>query len=190
MSAMLFVFMGRPGAGKGVQSELLSKKLDCSIFSTGGRVRHIAKQPTALGKKIAEISNAGGLTPFWFASFLFEEALFTLSDDESMIFEGVGRKLPEAKLFAEINSWLGRDFRIINLEASEATVTERLKKRREKEGREDDAGDKLLTRFENFNLETAPSLEFFRSLGKVIDVDGEPLPDIVFAEVCKKLSLE
>ncbi len=182
--------MGRPGAGKGVQSELLSKKLNCAIFSTGSKVRHIAKQPTALGKKIAEVSNAGGLTPFWFASFLFEEALFTLADDESMIFEGVGRKLPEAKLFAEINEWLGRDYKIINLNASEATVTKRLEKRRETSGREDDAGDKLIHRFENYNLETVPALEFFRSIGKVIDIDGEPLPEVVFTEVLSKLSIQ
>ena len=180
--------MGRPGAGKGVQSEMLAKKIGCTVFSTGARCRSLAKQSTALGKKVAETIHAGNLTPYWLASFLFEEALFALADDEQIIFEGVGRKLPEAKLFAEINTWLGRDFRIINLEASEETVTERLHKRREIEGREDDAGDKLATRFTNFNNETAPALEFFRSIGKVIDIDGEPLPDAVFASVLEKLA--
>lgn len=188
MSVNTFIFMGRPGAGKGMQSGLLSQTLKLPIFSTGDRVREVAKEPTMLGKKIAEISNSGKLTPFWFAAYLFEEALFKLGDNEGIIFEGVGRKVEEAKLFAEIMEWLGRDYRVINLETSEETVTGRLLKRSEVSGREDDRGDKLGTRFKHYDTHTSPALDFFDSLGKVIHINGEPLPEVVHAEVVSAIN--
>ena len=179
----LIIFMGRPGSGKGVQSEMLSKALGLPVFSTGAEVRKTALEDTLLGKRIKEISDIGGLTPFWFASYLFEKALFVLKDDESLIFEGVGRKLGEAQLFAEIASWLGRDFRVIYLEVCEETVGQRLEKRRETSGRPDDQGEKLENRFKHYNEETLPALEYFKSLGKVIEIDGEPDADTVHAHV-------
>src|SRR5690606_4330634 len=111
MSINTFVFMGRPGSGMAVQSALLSEKLSFPIFSTGSRVREISKNDHALAKKINDVQASGGLTPHWFASFLFQEALFAKNGDEGLIFEGVGRKEPEARLFAEIHEWLESDFR-------------------------------------------------------------------------------
>lgn len=187
MSINTFVFMGRPGAGKGVQSELLSKRLGLPIFSTGNRVREVSKQAHVLGRKVKEISESGGLTPFWFASFLFQEALFSKEEGTGMIFEGVGRKEPEARLFAEVHEWLGDDFRILYLNVSEKTVRERLEKRRAVEGRVDDVPEKITVRLENYERDTVASLAFFRSIGKVIDIDGESLPDAVHGEIMKKI---
>ena len=182
-----FIFMGRPGAGKGVQSALLSEKLGLPVFSTGDKVRETAKAGHALGKKIKEVSESGANTPFWFASFLFQEALFSRKDGEGMIFEGVGRREPEARLFHEIHEWLGSDYRIIYLNVSDDTVTKRLLKRGETGGRADDIPDKIKIRLENFYEDTEPALDFFRSVGKVIEIDGEPAPEEVFKSVLAKI---
>lgn len=181
-----FVLMGLPGSGKGKQSELLAEKLKCKIFSTGVRVREIAQENSSFGHKIKEIHDSGDLTPSWFASFLFEEAYLALDNNEAIIFEGLGRIESEARLFAEISEWLGRDFRVIYLDVSEQSVIERLNKRRGIEGRADDSN--IQNRFDNFNAQTIPALNYFRSLNKVIDIDGEPLPDAVFAELWQKVS--
>ncbi|MEK7135288.1 MAG: nucleoside monophosphate kinase [Patescibacteria group bacterium] len=183
-----FIFMGRPGSGKGVQSALLSEKLSLPVFSTGNRVRETAKADHKLGKKIKEVSESGGLTPFWFASFLFQEALFTKKDGEGMIFEGVGRKEPEAKLFHEVHEFLESDYRVIYLNVSPETVIKRLLKRGETEGRADDNPESIKIRLENFEKETRPAIEFFRSVGKVIEIDGEPLPEVVAEAVMQKLN--
>ncbi|NCN08121.1 hypothetical protein GW944_00930, partial [Candidatus Parcubacteria bacterium] len=84
--------------------------------------------------------------------------------------------------------WLNRDFRVLNLIISEDTARKRLNKRREIEGRKDDAPEILEKRLENFYKDTVPSLEYLRSIGKVIDIDGEPLPDEVSKEVWEKIS--
>ncbi len=183
MTINTFIFMGKPGAGKGVQSDLLAEKMGFSVFSTGGKVREISKAPHALGQKIKSVQEAGGLTPHWFASFLFQEALFAKEPGQGIVFEGVGRKEPEAKLFAEIHEWLESDFRVFHLNVTDETVMERLIRRGELEGRADDVPEKIGVRLENFYKETTPSLEFFRSIGKVVEIDGEPAMEEVAAEV-------
>ena len=183
-----FVFMGLPGSGKGKQTELLSEKTGFLVVSTGAKLREIVKVGTAMSKKVAEVMNAGELLPSWFVSYIFQEALFSLQEDSGIIFEGVGRKEAEARLFTETCEWLGRDFRVLNIKVSETTVSERLHKRQEIEGRTDDNPAIFQNRLKNFYEHTTPALEFFRSIGKVIDIDGEPLPDLVFTELWQKVS--
>ena len=182
--------MGLPGSGKGAQSALLAKKLGCPVFSTGNRVREIAKEDTILGHKVKEISDSGALTPAWFASFLFEEALFALKEGEQIIFEGVGRREDEARLFAEICQWLGHDFRVLFLDVKEESVIARIHKRRELENRKDDNDETIKNRLDNYLAHTLPAVNYFRSIGKVIEINGEPLQPEVFAQVCNKLGLE
>ncbi|KKQ83270.1 MAG: adenylate kinase [Parcubacteria group bacterium GW2011_GWB1_38_8] len=179
--------MGRPGSGKGAQSKLLAQKLGCKVFSTGGHMREIAKRDSFFGRKIKEIVDSGGLTPYWFASFVFEEILFSLEGNEKVVFEGIGRKEAEARLFTEISEWLGRDFIVIYLDVSEKTIIERLKKRRLKEGRVDD--NNVQNRLNNYNTDTIHAIDFFRSIGKVIDIDGEPSPDAIANLIWEKLSV-
>lgn len=181
--------MGVPGAGKGKQSELLSQKTGFAIYSTGAELRSIAKVGGALGDKIGEVMRSGGLMPAWLASFLFQRSLIFLEPEEGIIYEGVGRKRAEAELFAEVCDWIGRDFRVLHLNVSEDSSRERLGKRHKLEGREDDHPETITRRFEHFHAETVPSLEYFRSIGKVMEIDGEPLPDAVFKEVCEKLGI-
>lgn len=177
--------MGRPGSGKGVQTEILAAKLGSKVFSTGKRLRDIAKEDSVLGRKVGKILDSGDLVPSWLASFLFGEVFLSLNNKEVIIFDGIGRQESEAKLFAEICDWLGRDFQVINLDVSEKTVTGRINKRHVVEDRTDD--DNIQDRFTKYNTQTMPALNFFRSIGKVIDIDGEPLPDIVAAEIQEKL---
>jgi adenylate kinase family enzyme len=180
-----FVFMGRPGSGKDVQAEFLSNKLGCKVYSIGGRLREIARQDSKFGHKVSETIDSGDLTPVWLASYLFQEVILNLDDNENAVMHGVGRREPEARLFSEVCNWIDRDFIIINLEVSEKTVIERLNKRSKVEKRGDD--DDVQNRFNEFNKHTVPALNFFRSIGKVIDIDGEPVEEVVAAEVWQKI---
>lgn len=179
--------MGRPGSGKGMQAKMLAEKLGYPVYSTGAKVREISKGATYLGNRIKEIQEKGELTPPWFASYLFEDALLHLSLDDGLIFEGAGRTESEARLFDEVNGWLGRDYRILYLDVKEESILARLSKRHGVEGRVDDDPERVQTRFKEFAVRTMPALGYFRSIGKVIEIDGEPLPDAVFAQVLSEI---
>ena len=181
-----FVFMGLPGAGKGKQSEMLSEKLGYKISSTGDEFREIARRGGTLGEKVNEVMMAGDNMPAWFAIHVFQKTLLETPKENGLIFEGVGRKEPEAKNFAEVCEWIGRDFAIICLNVDEAIAKERLIKR----GRADDVHETISSRIANFYKDTQPAIDYFRSIGKVIEIDGNPLPEPVFAEVCEKLGIK
>ena len=180
--------MGLPGSGKGKQTELLSEKTGFMVASTGSKLREVIKKGNTIGKKVAEVMNSGELMPSWFVSYIFQQALFEIKEGEGIIFEGAGRIEAEARLFTEVCGWLERDFRILHIKVSETVVAERLRKRQEIEGRQDDAPVVFQNRLKNFYEHTAPAIEYFRSINKVIDIDGEPLPNVVFAELWQKVS--
>lgn len=187
MASPVYIFMGRPGSGKGTQSELLAKKIDAAIFSTGKQFRAIAAQDSYLGRRVKQVIDAGILTPYWLAAYLFEDAILKLSPERSMVFEGVGRRLPEAKLFHEVMGWLERPYTVINIVVSEASILARLEKRKDIEGRADDHN--IHRRIEEYNANTKPAIDYFRSVGRFLEVDGEPLPDIVHASVLSALRI-
>lgn len=183
-----FVFMGCPGSGKGKQAELLHEKTQFPVFSTGVKFREMAKEKTFVGRKIDKELNSGALLPDWLSEYLFQNLLLKLEESDGIILDGINRHETESREFSEICEWLGRDYRIININISEASITERLRKRYEIEGRKDDDPVVFQTRLKNFYKHTAPAIEYFRSINKVIDIDGEPLPDEVFEEVWQKIS--
>ena len=94
-----FVITGRPGSGKSIQAKLLSQKTGGRLFSPGERYRNIATQKTTFGKKIKEIVDSGHLGPSWLSTYLFQDAILNINDDEVIIFEGIGRRKEEAEIF-------------------------------------------------------------------------------------------
>lgn len=180
--------MGRPGSGKGTQARLLSEKTGFQIFSTGDVYRKLAAEDTFLGRKIKNIIDKGNLTPYWFASYLFEKEILNLAPDKGIIFEGVGRREPEAKMFHDVVEWLERPYVIFYLEASEKELKKRLFKRAQVEGRADDAKEEHIeTRFQEYEKYTQRSVEFFQSVGTVVHINGEQSPEQVHADIMERI---
>jgi adenylate kinase len=180
-----FAMMGVPGSGKGTQARMLSEKTGYKVFSSGDRYREIAKENTFVGKKIKNIIDNGYLTPHWFASFLFEEVILHLPHEEGIIFEGVGRREDEAKLFHGVAEWLERPYKVFYLVVDEDEIFKRLKIRAQEEGREDDSNARIETRISEYKKHTFPAVEHFRSQGNVIDINGEQSRADVHRDVMK-----
>ena len=64
MQTYTYMFMGRPGSGKGTQAKKLAEKLDFQYLSSGDVFRSIATESSPLGKKVREEIDAGLLTEF------------------------------------------------------------------------------------------------------------------------------
>jgi len=60
---MNLVLMGPPGAGKGTQGEILSKRLDINTISTGVMLRTAIKEHSEIGKIAEKYINDGKLVP-------------------------------------------------------------------------------------------------------------------------------
>ena len=60
---MRLILLGAPGAGKGTQAEILSRKLGIPVISTGNILRAAMKNGTPVGLKAKEYVDNGALVP-------------------------------------------------------------------------------------------------------------------------------
>jgi len=181
-------FIGKPGCGKGDQTKLLSKKAGWKILSSGDGFRAIATEDTPVGRKMKSEMNAGLLAPHWFAAYLFLKNLFSLTENESVIFDGFSRKLPEAELAVEALAWLKRPFLVIHLKVSDGEIKHRLELRKGIEGRADD--NAVGERLKEYREYTEPVIEMFRAKGVLIEIDGERAREPIAEDILKVLDLK
>ncbi|MSU55194.1 MAG: nucleoside monophosphate kinase [Candidatus Taylorbacteria bacterium] len=179
------LMMGKTGSGKGTQSELLSKKLGFEVFSTGDEFRKLRARKDALGERVRSEYDQGILMPHWYASYLFENAFLNLEPSKGLVCEGIGRKEPEARLFDEVAKWLERDYIVFELVVSDEEVIKRQLLR----GRMDSNDEaKIKVRLNEYRTYTEQAINFFKSINKVIGIDGMSTPEKIHEEVLKKLS--
>jgi adenylate kinase len=189
-SIKTILFLGPTGSGKGVQSKLLTEKLGYEVYSTGGRYRELRIGESDLAKRIREEYDLGLLMPPWFSTFLFEEATLYRPLSKGIIHESTAKTLPEAQQFDEVMAWLRRPYVVFYLQITEEESMKRQMIRKEAGHRPDsDTEEKIRTRFKEYNEKTAPAADFFRSKGKMIELDGMRSVEEIHADVLKHLGL-
>lgn len=189
MQINTFITLGRPGSGKGTQGNLLAQKIGGKVYSSGKEFRELAAGERYLGRHLKMALDAGELMPTWLASYLHQKTLFNLEPEDKIVLEGTCRIKPEAELFHEVVAWLERPYRVVYLEVSEDEMVRRLRKRLEVDGRADDAEKSIPVRIQEFNTKTVPTIEFFRSVGVLVSVNGEGEIEKVHQDVSKALGL-
>ena len=94
---MNLVIFGPPGAGKGTQSEFIVKKYNLYQLSTGELLRNEIKNKTKLGVEISSIMNSGKLVSDEIASDLIEKFISNNEYNNRLIFDGYPRNKPQAE---------------------------------------------------------------------------------------------
>lgn len=181
------LLIGKPGSGKGTQAALLAEKTGWQTIASGDLFRALMKEDTEVGAKMREEIEKGLLAPDWFAMYLFQKSVLTLSSTQGVIFDGFGRKVPEAKVVVDVLTWLGRPFTAVHVKVSDAEIIDRLEKRKGVSGRADDHA--VEKRLDEYRIFTEPSIEVFREAGKLVEVNGEGEVDAIQAEIRKALNL-
>lgn len=182
--------MGRPGAGKGTQAKLLAKKINAEVYSSGNRLREMAKGHGYVAQKVAGVMQNGDLLPAWFSSHMFVDVLLGLEPQDPIVFEGACRRLLEAQDFVKVAAWLERPYSAIFLTISDDEVEKRLNLRKNIEGRKDDASDTVIHRIAEYEQNTRPAVEFFKSQGTLIEIDGEQEAEKVHQDILSALQIK
>ena len=187
METHTIFFIGKPGSGKGTQAKLLSEKTGWPVIGTSDGLREIVAQDGAAGEKLKETMDAGILTPYWLASYVYLTSLFAIPKNGSVIFDGANRTLPEAKIVIDSLQWLGKSFHIFHLHTSDEEIHTRIALRREKEGRKDDHA--VHKRLKEYYDLTDKVVEFYRGKNLLIDINGEGAPERIAADIRAALKL-
>ena len=192
---MKLVLLGAPGAGKGTQAEILSRKLNIPTISTGNILRAAMKNGTPVGLKAKSYVESGKLVP-----------------DDVII--GIVCE----RLAAEALEQHGIDVdTALSIEIADETIIERMSGRRtckdcsatfhivsnppKVEGkcdlcggeltiRKDDAPETVKARLDVYHAETEPLKDFYAQRGKLVSVDNQPTIEATTAAIEKALGLE
>lgn len=188
-SANTVFLFGRPGSGKGTQAKLLADAQGWSVFSTGDQFKAMRDGEGPLSERVRAAYDAGKLTPDWFASYLFEGALLNLEPTAGVVCEGFPRTLPQAELAHDVLTWLKRSYTVLHLAVSEDEALHRMIERAKEEHRPDsDDESKVRARFDTYRTQTEPVLEFFKTQGKLVEINGEQARESILEDILKAVS--
>ena len=188
---MKLILLGAPGAGKGTQAEIISKKLSIPSVSTGNILRAAVKNGTPIGLKAKSYMDAGALVPDDVIIGIIKERLQEPDCRNGYILDGMPRTIPQAEALESA----GVEIDVaLEIQASDDRIIARMSGRRtcavcsavyhvktnppKKEGvcdncggavgtRPDDAPETVRKRLEVYHQETEPLIGFYRSRGKL-----------------------
>ena len=194
------VMMGPPGAGKGTQGSMLSRRLGLPLISTGDILREAKRQGTPVGLKAKEFMNRGELVPDEVILDLIRDRLAAEDCRDGFILDGFPRTIAQAEGLGEVlieKNW--ELSRVIEIALDDETIIERLSSRLSCSScdriynlksqqpkvtgvcddcnvqlyqREDDRPETISNRLTVYRELTRPVEKFYNSAGLLIRVDG------------------
>lgn len=181
MKPHIVFFIGKPGSGKGTQAEALATATGWPTFGTSAGLREIVATGSAAGHKLQSIMDAGILTPYWMASYVFLAKLLSIPDDGSIIFDGTSRTHEEAVLIADALTWLERPYTIFHLNTPDDEVRRRIDLRKQTSMRKDDHA--FDTRLQEYYASTEPGISYLQQKGMITEIDGHRTVEEIATEV-------
>ncbi len=193
---MKLILLGPPGAGKGTQAEILSKKLDVETISTGVMLRTAIREGTELGKLAAGYINDGKLVPDEVVVGIVKDRLSQDDCKKGFILDGFPRTTAQAEALDASGAEIDK---VLLIDVPDETIIERLSGRREcKEcgtpyhvvykpspngdrctcggeliQRADDNEETVKSRIEIYHQQTEPIKDYYQAQGKLVVAKGE-----------------
>lgn len=195
---MKLILLGAPGAGKGTQAEILSKRCNIPTISTGNILRAAMKNGTPVGRKAKEYVDSGKLVPDDVIIGIVRERLAEDDCKNGYILDGMPRTIPQAQALEDVGIDIDA---ALSIDVADETIVERMSGRRvckdcgatyhivnippKKEGvcdkcggelaiRKDDAPETVRDRLAVYHKETEPLIDFYAKRGKLKSVSNQP----------------
>jgi len=124
---MRITLLGVPGAGKGTQAEILSKRLDLPIVSTGNMLRAAVEAGSPLGMEVKDLIEHGEYVCDQIALELVRERLNQNDCHDGCILDGVPRTVVQADGLEEMGFHV--DF-CVRFDVPDEIIIHRLSQRR------------------------------------------------------------
>ena len=171
---MNIVIFGPPGAGKGTQSNLIVNKFQLHQLSTGELLRKEIKNKTDLGNKISSIINKGNLVSDQIVGDLIEQYISKDVFKNKLIFDGYPRNLIQARNLDRLLKKYNQKINIaLKLSVSLDTIKKRILERKNLEKREDDNKEVAIKRYQTYENNIKPVIDFYKQSDLLKEVNGE-----------------
>lgn len=208
------ILIGAPGSGKGTHSDILSKRLEVAHISTGDILRREINSNTDIGKKIQNMLESGNLVPDSIMVELLKKRLTEKDCDNGFILDGYPRTLEQVESINKIfNDLLITEYKVIELEVNLEDLKKRILGRfmcaecgaifnkytsptkvdgvcdncnsTKFKRRDDDTEETIKERFNVYNTQTKPILEFYKNIGKYNSVNCNVDKEVSVNEIIK-----
>lgn len=208
---MNLLIMGPPGAGKGSQAAKIVSHFNIPHISTGDMFREAMKAETPLGIKAKSYIDAGELVPDDITNGIVKERLMQPDCKDGFLLDGYPRTINQGVVLDEILHTLGMKIdAVLNIECSEEIIVTRIAGRRicrscgatyhktnyppKVEGicdqcggelyqRKDDNPETVKNRLAVYYNQTSPLMEYYRTKGNLITLNGNIEVDELFVDV-------
>ncbi len=171
---MNIVIFGPPGAGKGTQSNLIVKKFKLHQLSTGELLRKEIKDKTNLGTQISSIIKTGNLVSDKIVGDLIEKYISNKIYKNRLIFDGYPRNLIQAKNLDNLLEKYDQKIDIVlKLSVTLQTIKKRILERKKLEKRADDSEEIAIKRFETYEHNIKPVIDFYEQSNLLKVINGE-----------------
>ncbi|MHB8157001.1 MAG: adenylate kinase [Desulfocucumaceae bacterium] len=212
---MNLLIMGPPGAGKGTQAEVLVKEMSITHISTGDMFRNAIKEGTEMGKKAKEFMDKGALVPDEVVIGMVKERLSQPDTKKGFLLDGFPRTVEQASALDGTLGALGIKLDgVINIVVPLDKLMARLTGRRVCKGcgasyhvlfnppkvegkcnscagelyqRSDDNEESVGTRLKAYEDKTQPLIDYYKSKGILLDINGDQDIKNVLADIIKAL---
>lgn len=195
---MKLILLGPPGAGKGTQAEILTKRLGVPAISTGNILRAAVKNGTPTGLKAKEYMDAGKLVPDEVIIGVISERMAEPDCQEGFILDGVPRTIPQAEALEKAGVTFDA---VVSIEIEDEVIVDRMDGRRvcttcgapfhvrnmppkvegvcdscggELKERADDKPEVVRDRLAVYHKETAPLKDFYAERNLLKSVENQP----------------
>jgi len=209
------ILLGPPGTGKGTQAKLIAERLGLAHVSTGDMFREAVAQGTELGRQAKAYMDRGELVPDEVTIGMLEERVRQPDAQRGVVFDGYPRTLQQAKALDAALQRQGKSADIaLHINASDDELVRRLggrwlcpscgeiyheQSRPPRQAgvcdncggklsqREDDKAEVVRQRLQK-QRPPAGMLDYYRTQGKLADVDGQQDIDTVTRELLEAIS--
>lgn len=196
MNPQTVIFIGRSGAGKGVQSKVLQDFLKHNTpnipllnLETGAHFRKYTKQEGFTWSNARTVNDTGARQPDFLAVWIWSQFFIDniKNERQHLILDGTPRSLNEAHILSTALHFYNRKNPIVVfLDISNPCAEERLRLR----GRADDLDTESVARRQKwFEQDVAPAVDYYRHNPdyNFLEINGEQAPEEVHQEIVKQI---
>jgi len=209
------ILLGAPGAGKGTQAAIVARELRLVHIATGDLFRQALEQGTELGIKAKSYMERGVLVPDDVTIGMVLERLSAPDYEEGAILDGFPRNLEQAEALDKALQEQAKAIdKVIYIKVSEEELIKRLSGRwicrncqmpyhavnspprvwgkcdkcgGELYQRHDDTVETVKQRLKVYFAQTAPLIDYYAKVGKLLEIDGEGGVDKVGSRIIAAL---
>lgn len=175
------IISGLPASGKGTESKKVASTFNLIHLDTGEKLREEVEKESDIGKEVEKYISKGELVPDELINKVMKMLLDKQPPHQGVILDGFPRSIQQAAFLEEHPLEVRA---MIYLDVKREIIQERMRKRAEEDGREDDKNPQIMRkRIDEQEAQLSEIKTFYQERNKMYHMDGNGSIEEVFHSI-------